>query len=535
MTLTPLEALTQQAQARPKSAAFIFHDEAWTYERILHAAEAVARGMASRGVRRGDRVALHMMNRPEFIIAYYACFRLGATAAPLRTAFKLAELAPLLQRLEPALYIGERDLYPNVAAVDGAILPRDKRVIVGATTPGHDGLPWEKLLEAAGSEPASAGRAADEAAVLITTSGTTGEPKFVVHTPKTLGESVALLIRNWGFCEEDVIAMPLPLAHMSGLMSMVCCMQLGSLFVLQESFEPNQVLDAIERHRCTLQLGFPTQYAALLDRQHERPRNLQSLRYCLTGADACPLDLQQQVSSAFGAPLYNVWAASEAAGNLSFSLRAGPVTRIAKGTQLRLVDETGDDVANGEIGELLLRGPNLFAGYWNDPQATADSMEGGWYHTGDLMQRGEDEELIFVARKKDIIVRGGTNISPIEVEQALVACHPAVEEAAVVGIPDRILGQRVVGFVKLVNGAGEVVTSDILRQLTTALATYKVPERLVALDRLPRNALGKVDRKMLQAHAMTLSAEDNQPRSATTSLPIGRFNQRPSRRAVPIR
>jgi acyl-CoA synthetase (AMP-forming)/AMP-acid ligase II len=169
--------------------------------------------------------------------------------------------------------------------------------------------------------------------------------------------------------------------------------------------------------------------------------------------------------------------------------------------RFRLVDDKGNDVADGEVGELLLRAANLFDGYWNDPKSTAEALKAGWYHTGDLMRRGEEDELLFVARKKDIIIRGGTNISPIEVEQAIVASHIAVEEAAVVGMPDAAQGQRIVGFVRLTKGADEALVGEIRDKLKTRLAAYKLPERIIVLEALPRNALSKVDRKALQAMA----------------------------------
>jgi acyl-CoA synthetase (AMP-forming)/AMP-acid ligase II len=178
--------------------------------------------------------------------------------------------------------------------------------------------------------------------------------------------------------------------------------------------------------------------------------------------------------------------------------------RIGDGTQIRLVDDNGNDVADGEIGELLLRAANIFDGYWNDPKATAESLDAGWYRTGDLMRRGENDELLFVARKKDIIIRGGTNISPMEVEQAIADSHPAVTEAAAIGVADGALGQRIVGFISLAKGANAAVVSEILDNLTTRLAAYKIPERLIVIDALPRNALSKVDRKALQAIAADL-------------------------------
>src|SRR5258708_10275768 len=212
MTMTPTDALMHQAHTRPKSAAFIFHEEVWTYERLAAEAGRLARGLAARGVGPGDRVALHMMNGPEMIVAYYACFMLGAIAAPLRTAFKFAELAPILQRLKPALYIGDMDLYENVAPVDASILAWDKRFIVNGTFEDHGVQPWGALFNGATDENLSISPASYEPAVLINTSATTGQPKFVVHTPATLAETLDLIANHWGF-SDDVMVDALPMAH----------------------------------------------------------------------------------------------------------------------------------------------------------------------------------------------------------------------------------------------------------------------------------------------------------------------------------
>jgi acyl-CoA synthetase (AMP-forming)/AMP-acid ligase II len=399
MKMSPIDALMHQAQTRPKTAAFVFHDEVWTYERLATEAGRLARGLAVRGVGAGDRVALHMMNRPEMLAAYYACFKLGAIAAPLRTAFKFAELAPLLQRLNPSLYIGEIGLYGNVAPVDASILAPDRRFVVDGTFEDHGVQPWETLLDAATHENFPGSPASYRPAVLINTSGSTGQPKFVVHTPETLAESVELFIKHRGLADDDVMPLPLPMAHMTGLMGFLSNIAFGTPFILLEGFDADAVLDSIERHRCTWYLGFPSQYAALVESQLARPRDLASLRICLTGADACPVNLQQRATSILGAPLYNYWGATEVVGSLTFGLRHGPVARIVKGAQVRLIDETGADVADGGIGELLIRGANVFAGYWNDPEATDRNIRSGWYHTGDLMRRGEGDELWFVARK----------------------------------------------------------------------------------------------------------------------------------------
>jgi long-chain acyl-CoA synthetase len=508
MTLTPTEALARQAQTRSNDTALIFRGEVWTYRRLADEAEHVARGLAANRVKAGDRVVIHMMNRPEMLVAYYACFRLGAIAAPLRTAFTFAELGPMLQRLAPALYIGESALYSNVAPVDAALLPKQNRILIDGADK-HGVRPWDVLKRADGSAELPT-PPSHEPAVLLNTSGTTGQPKFVAHTPATLGSSAELMAKHFSFSADDVIVSSLALAHGSGLFTSISLVLLGLPIVMLESFDPGAVLDNVDRHGGSWLLGFPNQYAMLVAAQRAKHRDLSSLRVCLTGGDVCPVDLQEQVASVLGAPLYNLWGATEVVGSVTFGLQPGPVVRILKDAQIRIVDDNGNDVADGEVGELLVRGPNVFVGYWNDPEATAKALEAGWYRTGDLMRRGDGDDLWFVARTKDIIIRSGTNISPMEIEEALVACHPAVEEAAVVGKPDQVLGQRVFAFVKLASGAKKGDAAEILQNVAKRLAPYKVPEGLQVVSALPRNALSKVDRRALEA----MASDDNAGRSA---------------------
>ena len=526
MTVLPTEALMQRVQSRPASTAFVFQEKLWTYEMLAQESERVARGLAASGVKAGDRVVLHMMNRPEMLVAYYACFRLGAIAAPLRTAFKFAELAPMLQRLQPTLYIGESSLYQNVAAVDTVTLPREKRIIIDDADGTYGVQSWELLKQSAHVDLPIAD--SNEAAVLINTSGSTGQPKFVVHTQDTIAATTYLVCKHFNFSADDVIVSPLQLAHGSGLFCSLSFVQTGVPFIMLQSAHPDIVLDSIERYWATWLLGFPYQFAGLLEAQQAKPRNVSSLRVCLTGADACPVDLQKRVTEALRAPLYNVWGATEVAGQLTFGLQPGPVVRITEDAQIRLVDENGSDVADGEIGELLIRGNNVFVGYWNDPAATAQSLKNGWYHTGDLMRRGKGDELWFVSRKKDIIIRGGTNISPAEVEEALVACHPAVEEAAALGKPDPVLGQRVLGFVKLAAGAKRSVVVEVLQNVAARLAPYKVPEGLRVIDALPRNALSKIDRRALER----MIGENDGAGSQSEATPSRAGGERLARRVV---
>jgi long-chain acyl-CoA synthetase len=238
-------------------------------------------------------------------------------------------------------------------------------------------------------------------------------------------------------------------------------------------------------------------YAAIVESQRTRPRRVDTIRFCLVAGDVCPPQLQQDFHDTFGVPLRSFWGSTETFGTFTFGLQPGPVSRPAPGTQFRLVDDDGEPAPRGEVGELLVRGPSVSVGYWSGPGEISVSSD-GWFHTGDLMREGEQSELWFVSRKKDLIIRGGSNISPIEVERVLTA-HPAVRDAAVIGIPDPTLGQRVVGLVRLIENPGNSVLADILADARAGLADYKVPEWLEIVDEIPRNALGKIDRKSLLA------------------------------------
>ena len=224
------------------------------------------------------------------------------------------------------------------------------------------------------------------------------------------------------------------------------------------------------------------------------------------------IQLQVDFEATFGAPLRNIWGATEVIGSLRPGLQRGPVTRIAPGAEIRLVDDEGREVPRGKVGEFLVRGPYVTVGYWVGPDRIDDATRDGWYHSGDLMRQGEGDELWFVGRKKDIIIRGGSNIAPAEVEQVLLS-HPLVRDAAVFGVPDPVLGQRVAAIVQLSSGAGGGVRhgsmlalGEIMKDAKLQLADYKAPERLWAVDAVPRNPLGKVDRRAAAAAATAILA-----------------------------
>lgn len=504
--MTSATTLSHRLEAGAENVAFIRNNEIWTYGRLASEIERLGRGLVERGIRPGDRVALHMANLPELIVAYHACFRVGAIAAPLNIRFKTAELRSLLQRLQPALYVGQAALYNQVAPIDASTLGSHCRFIVDGFVNDSRVQPWTDLFAERNGEPLRVALDADAPAVLLTTSGTTGQPKFVTHTLATLSKT-AELTQHWDLDSDQIVTLFCPMVHASGLFTMLSCIRWGAPFVLIERFGPDTILDAIERHRCTWVVGLPFMFAGLLERQRASERNVNSLRTCLVAGDVCPPWLHEQFASIFGVPLRSFWASTEAAGSLTYSLQSGPVSRIAPGAQVRLVDDNDLSVPRGETGELLVRGPHVAIGYWGGPRQIIDARKAGWYHTGDLMRQDGNGDLWFVSRKKHLIIRGGSNISPVEVERVLMA-HPAVRDAAVVGVPDPVLGERVSAVVQLSEYAQSVEPDEILDFAMGRLADYKVPENLEIVDHIPRNTLGKIDRHSVLTMILNCGSRD---------------------------
>lgn len=506
--MTPIDDLKRQAENRPNGLALIARHKTWTYRRLQDHVEELARGLIARGVKAGDRVVLHFPNSPEMVIAYYACFRIGAIAAPLNLRFKGAELERMLRRLRPSCYLGEETLHEHAQGVAVDALPPAMRFVIGPSGRPSGAQPWSALFAGA-DETAIGDRIVPTApAVLLTTSGTTGEPKFVAHTPATLS-AITEALAGFELDGGQIVISATPMVHASGLMILLSAIRVGAPVVLLPAFDADSALDAIAAYDGSWLLGMPFMFEALLERQQQRPRAVDSLRFCVSAGDVCPVDLQERFEAEFGLPLRTVWGSTETAGALLHGLRLGAVNRIAPGAQIRLTDQHGRSVAAGAIGELEIRGPNVTPGYWMAPDHIAPIAPDGWYRTGDLM-RQEGNELWFVSRKKDLIVRGGSNIAPAEVEQALKT-HPLVIDAAVVGIADKLLGQRVAAAVQLVGVVSAGTLETIRLEVSERLADYKVPEWLVALDAIPRNPLGKVDRTALGVAAIKQRCGDHDP------------------------
>lgn len=490
--ILPVEKLNYWTETDPNRVAFTFSQERWTYARLSTASARLARSLVERGIEPGDRVVLHMANLPEMMIAFYACFRIGAIAVPLHVRLKAAELRALLQRLRPAMFLGEADFYHAAAEIESNILAADARFVIGGPVEDGRARPWDDVFEDNGG-PLAEFHDDDAPAVLLMTSGTSGLPKFVAHTHATLAAAADVAPRL-GVESGQTVLGTTTMAHASGLWVTLSSIHFGVPIVFMRSFDPEAALDLIEAHKCSWMFNLPFMSVELIRSQRMRTRNVSSLQTCAVGGDVCPKEVQLEFHEVFGTPLRPLWGSTEAGVPLDFGSISGAVSRLAPGTEVRLIDDAGKIVPPGETGELIIQAPGLAAGYWMEEGKVDGLRQHGWFHTGDLMREGDGDELWFVSRKKELIVRGGDNISPVEVEQVLLQ-HPSVGDAAVVGIFDGVLGQRVVALVQLRPDMGRAAIDDIRANVSAQLASYKVPERLLAVDTIPKNALGKTDRR----------------------------------------
>jgi acyl-CoA synthetase (AMP-forming)/AMP-acid ligase II len=344
----------------------------------------------------------------------------------------------------------------------------------------------------------------DQPAVILYTSGTTARPKGAVHTHRSLFEAAAMMTPD-PIGPGDTVFVITQLAHVSGLIGVLLpALQQGASAVLLRAFGAGEALDLIERFQCTYTLALPAMLQFIAEEQIRHPRAVSSLRNVVAGGDTVPLPLQQLVCKLFGAGVREIHGMTESAPvmlNPASAIRTGSMGQPLSGICIRLVDLHGREVVTCETGEMLVRSPANCGGYWNDPEATAQLFTGGWLHTGDLAARDEDGYYWFKGRLKQLIIRGGSNISPQEVEEALYK-NPAVMEAAVVGARDPVYGEVPVAFVAL--RAGQTVTeNELCEQARELLADYKTPERILFVEALPKGLTGKIDRRHLRDMLIT--------------------------------
>src|SRR3954453_4118312 len=488
--------LIETARRHGDRPAIKLDDAELTYASLDGASAHAAGLLRERGIGPGDRVGIMLPNVPYFPVIYYGVLRAGAVVVPMNV---------LLKGREVAFYLGDSGA-KAVFAWQGFA----EAAQAGAEEAGADLILVEpgKAEEMIGSaEPVTdvADRGGDDTAVILYTSGTTGKPKGAELTHDNLRTNVEVMRGVFGFCEDDVVLGALPLFHSFGqTCGMNAAVAGGACLTLLPRFEPAKALEILQRDGVTVFEGVPTMYGALLHEPGRESADLSKLRLCVSGGASLPVELMRAFEDSFGAIILEGYGLSEASPVASFNhpdreRKPGSIGTPIEGVEMKVVDEDDNEVAAGEVGEIVIRGHNVMKGYWNRPDATEEVMKGGWFHTGDMAKVDEDGYFFIVDRKKDLIIRGGYNVYPREVEEVLYE-HPKIREAAVVGVPHDEWGEEI-GAAVVAHEGEELAPEEVSEYVKERIAAYKYPRVVWFLDDLPKGPTGKILKREIEAPA----------------------------------
>jgi long-chain acyl-CoA synthetase len=475
------------AQAHADRLALRNGDDVVPYRQLDRDTAGVAGLLRERGLRPGDRVGVMLPNTPEFAVVYYGVLRAGGVVVPMNPLLKAREVDFYLADSGARLmfvwhtFAHEAQTGAKQAEAEAIVVDPDGFGDVLASAP-----PASELVD----------RADEDTAVILFTSGTTGQPKGAELTHGNLAANIEVFAELLGLTADDVIFGGLPLFHAFGqTCTLNTAVAVGGCLTLLPRFSAEQALRILAEHRVTVFAGVPTMYSALLHVPGRDTYDVSRLRLAFSGGAALPVEVLRGFEAAFGCPVLEGYGLSETSPVASFNhpgreRKPGSIGTPIRGVEMKVVDADGNELPQGEAGEIVIRGHNVMKGYWQRPDATAAVIRDGWFHTGDVGRVDEDGYFFIVGRQKDLIIRGGYNVYPREIEEVMHE-HPAVAEVAVIGVPHPDLGEEVAAAVTLKPGA--TATADELRgYVKSQIAAYKYPRKVWIVDTLPKNATGKI-------------------------------------------
>jgi long-chain acyl-CoA synthetase len=490
--------LRQTALHHPETPAILFLGRSISYRELDEAVDRFAAGLAALGLKQGSRVGLLLGNSPEFVIAYYAIARLGAVSIPINPIYTPGEIQFILHDAEAEAVVAVAQMAPYAEMMGNALPAMRHAIFVGERAEGV--LMFEDVLAKGGELPEVA-IGDDDLAVVLYTSGTTGKPKGAMLSHRNLCVNAGAAGDFLGMTQEDTVVAVLPMFH---VFCMTVCMNApiyrGATILVLPRFSPTETAKAIEAVQATMFAGVPTMYNFLLQHPECLPEQLRSLKLCISGGASLPVAVLHGFEQKYNVRVSEGYGLSEASPVVCFNpidreRKPGTIGVAIPGVEVRIVGEDGEERAPGEIGELICRGENVMIGYLNRPEETKQALRDGWLYTGDLATVDEEGYYSIVDRKKDMIIVGGFNVYPREVEEVLYK-HAAVAEAAVVGQPDPNYGEKVVAYVALKEEG--MAAEELVEYCKEQLAAYKVPKEVYVLPELPKNTTGKILRRELK-------------------------------------
>ena len=511
----------QTARAMPDKIAVVDnHGASYTYSALDHAASCLANWMLAKGIESGDRIAFQLPGWCEFTVIYLACLKIGAVSVPLLPSWREAELVWVLNKCQAKMFFAPT-LFKQTRPVD-LILPLQNQLpqlqqIVGVDklAPATSSLSLSQIIADNTSLTTAITTHGDELAAVLFTSGTEGLPKGVMLTHNNILASERAYCARLNLTWQDVFMMPAPLGHATGFLHGVTApFLIGARSVLLDIFTPDACLALLEQQRCTCMLGATPFVYDLLNVLEKQPADLSALRFFLCGGTTIPKKVARECQQR-GIKLLSVYGSTESSPHAVVNLDE-PLSRFmhtdgyaAAGVEIKVVDDARKTLPPGCEGEEASRGPNVFMGYFDEPELTARALdEEGWYYSGDLCCMDEAGYIKITGRKKDIIVRGGENISSREVEDILLQ-HPKIHDACVVAMPDERLGERSCAYVVLKAPHHSLSLEEVVAFFSRKrVAKYKYPEHIGVIEKLPRTASGKIQKFLLRKDIMRRLTQD---------------------------
>ncbi|CAA7601136.1 AMP-dependent synthetase/ligase [Acididesulfobacillus acetoxydans] len=510
------EILERNTLRIPQNSAVISEDVHWSWKEFNTLVNRMGNALQGLGVRKGDRVGIYLPNSPEYLVVYFAIAKIGAIAVAFNIMYKGAEITYIINNSEAtALVCLDGEPLRNVVGVVGE-LPTLKHLIVvpARAASGSNStavfsaafpvLSYDKLLGAGEPVLAAVDCAADDVVTILYTSGTTGQPKGAMLTHRNFSDNAKLnAFYTLHINDQDRFLTGTPFCHIFFVLTVLGPIYKGAAVITMPRFFPDKALELISRFRVTHFAGVPTMYIYMLQTYAAHPElyDLQSWRFAQAAGAAMPAEYIERIEQTFQVGFCECYGSTETSSTCTYGRlghgKAGSIGPAAEDWEVQVVDGGNREVACGDVGEIVVKGPGVFRGYWKMPAATREAFTDGWFHTGDLGRRDEDGYFYIVDRKKDMLICGGYNVYPREVEEVLYS-HPAVLEAAVVGLPDPVKGEIPKAFISLRPGQ-QTTAEEIITYCRSKMAAYKVPRLVELLPELPKNMSGKILKRSLKA------------------------------------